>query len=313
MQVLADHCDRVGVLERRRTGEQMKSRGGQRILVRAAVDVGTRQLLGRRVGHRPHRDIGLGDTADVGEVARYAEVRQQDSAFPVLGVGEQDVGGLDVAVQQAAVVCVVERAGDGLQDGAHLMDRHPVPVALLDQSGGIGPLDVVHGNPELTVEFAAIVDADDVRVPQRCRKVGLAVEPLAELGIRGDRLGEHLDHVATGQPGVQCQIDLGHAAGAELPQDRVAGKRRTAGEGKARSAGLGVVLYRRRLGVRGRVDGRNAAKQVRDRRGRYRLKARAQGRTGQTRVAQQPSPGINAPGGPFVSLPSVVTPSFLGT
>jgi hypothetical protein len=30
------------------------------------------------------------------------------------------------------------------------------------------------------------------------------------------------------------------------------------------------------------------------------VKARAQGLTGQTRVAQQPSPGIKAPGGSFV-------------
>ena len=59
----------------------MKSRGGQRILVRAAVDVGSRQLFGRGVGDRSDGDIGLGDTADVAEVARYTEVRQQDSAI----------------------------------------------------------------------------------------------------------------------------------------------------------------------------------------------------------------------------------------
>ena len=76
VQVLADHRDRVGVLERRRTGEQMKGRGGQGILISPAIDVGTRQLLGCGVGHRTDRDVGLGDAADVGQVARNAEVRQ---------------------------------------------------------------------------------------------------------------------------------------------------------------------------------------------------------------------------------------------
>ncbi len=76
----------------------------------------------------------------------------------------------------------------------------------------------------MPVEFAPIVHADDVRVPQRRREIGLPVEPFAEFGIRGDRLGEDLDHVAAGQPGMQRQINLGHAAGAQLPQDRVAGE-----------------------------------------------------------------------------------------
>ena len=104
------------------------------------------------------------------------------------------------------------------------MDRHAVLVALFHQPGRVGALDVVHRDPELTVEFAAIVDADDVRVPQRRSEIGLPVEPFAELGVRGDRLGEDLDHVATRQPGMQSQIDLGHPAGAQRPQDGVAGE-----------------------------------------------------------------------------------------
>ncbi len=145
-------------------------------------------------------------------------------------MGEQDVGGFDVAVQQAAVVGVIERTRDGADDVAHLVDRHAVRVALFHQPAGIGALDIIHGNPELTVEFAAVVDSDDVRMPQRCGQIGFPVEPVAEFAIRGDRLGEDLDHIAPRQPGVQRQIDLGHTAGAERPQDGVAGKRRTARE-----------------------------------------------------------------------------------
>jgi hypothetical protein len=35
----------------------------------------------------------------------------------------------------------------------------------------------IHGNPQLTVVLAAIMNADDMRVPQGRRKVSLAAEP----------------------------------------------------------------------------------------------------------------------------------------
>ena len=74
------------VLERRRTGQQMKSRCGQGVLVCPPVDVGTRQLFRCGVGNRAHGDIGFGDAADVAKVASYTEVRQQDATFALFGV-----------------------------------------------------------------------------------------------------------------------------------------------------------------------------------------------------------------------------------
>ena len=298
VQVLADDGDRVGVLERRRTGQQMKSRCGQGVLVCPPVDVGTRQLFRCGVGNRAHGDIGFGDAADVAKVASYTEVRQQDATFALFGVGEQDVGGFDVAVQQPAIVGIVKRAGDGLDDGAHLVDRHAVLIALLYQPGGIGAVDVVHGDPQLTVEFAAVVHTDDVRVPKRCGEICLPVEPFAELTIRGDRLGEDLNHIATRQPRVQGQIDLGHPAGAQRAQDRVAGERRAARDRRARPGGVTPVvqpIQLRGFRVRSRADRRDAARQVRGC-GRKRLRARARGPTRQTRVAEQPSAAIESPG-----------------
>src|SRR5262249_40138418 len=66
------------------------------------------------------------------------------------------------------------------------------------------------------------------------------------------------------------------------------------------------------LRIRGRADRWNSAKKVREGARGQRVKARAEGLTGQTRVAQQPSPGINAPGGSFV-LVQLVAPSSLST
>ena len=50
VQVLPDHRDRIGVPVWRRTGEQVKCGRRQRVLVGAAVDRSTQQLLGGRVG-----------------------------------------------------------------------------------------------------------------------------------------------------------------------------------------------------------------------------------------------------------------------
>ena len=125
-------------------------------------------------------------------------------------------------MQQAAIVGVIECARDGLKNRVHLVDRHPVLVTLFHQPGRVGALDVVHRDPELTVEFTTIVDADDVRVPQRGGEIGLPVEPFAKLAVRGDGLGEDFDHIAARQPGMQSQIDLGHPAGAQRSQDGVA-------------------------------------------------------------------------------------------
>ena len=68
-------------------------------MVGAAIDVRPDELLGGSVGNGAHRDVGLGDSADVGELTGNTEVRQQDSAIILVGMGQQDVGGLDVAVQ----------------------------------------------------------------------------------------------------------------------------------------------------------------------------------------------------------------------
>ena len=155
---------------------------------------------------------------------------KQNSLIARSRVGQQDVGGLDVAVQQVALVRVVQRLGDGDHDLGDLGLGHPVRVALPQQPRRVGAVDIVHRDPELALEVAAIVHTDDVRMPQRGRDVGLAVEPLAILVVRRHRRGQYLERIAPRQPRMLGQIDLTHAAGAEHPDDGVPGERRTIGQ-----------------------------------------------------------------------------------
>src|SRR5262249_60735867 len=107
------------MLIRPRTREKIKRGGGQRVLVGAPVNVLASQLFGCGVGDRPPVEICGGESADIALLPGYSEVGQQDSSYTVFWICEQDVGRLDVAMQQSPLMGVVERAGHRGDDGAH--------------------------------------------------------------------------------------------------------------------------------------------------------------------------------------------------
>ena len=84
---------------------------------------------------------------------------------------------------------VIERVSDSGDDLEHLGFRHPGWIPAAQQLGGVGSLDVVHRQPQLAFEFAAVVDADDVGMPQLRGDVGFAAESLPVLVVRGQRGG----------------------------------------------------------------------------------------------------------------------------
>ena len=60
-----------------------------------------------------------------------------------------------------------------------------------------------------------------MRVIQGGDRAGLALEPLLQIGIGGDVLGEHLDGDGAVQPGVASLVDLALATRAEGGLDLV--------------------------------------------------------------------------------------------
>ena len=97
--------------------------------------------------------------------------------------GEQDVGGLDVAVQHPASVGRVERGAD-LADDARGPERLDAPLRG-DQRAQVGALDETHHDEEHAVLVAGIEDGDDVRVVDRGRDPRLAPKALAEALLPG--------------------------------------------------------------------------------------------------------------------------------
>src|SRR5690606_21721471 len=104
---------------------------------------------------------------------------------------EQDVVGLEIAVDDAAPVRLVERAADLDED---LVDPGDVEARLLHLGGERAPLDELHDDEERSVlELAEVVELDRVRVRELDDRLGLAVEARDELRVLRELGVQRLD------------------------------------------------------------------------------------------------------------------------
>ena len=97
---------------RRLAGERVEQHAAQRVDVGARVDALAADLLGRDVAERPDPLARAAQPGARAQALGQPEVRE----VRVVAGAEQDVGGLDVAVDQAARVRGVERAADLVDD-----------------------------------------------------------------------------------------------------------------------------------------------------------------------------------------------------
>ena len=103
--------------------EHLVADDAERVEVAAAVDLALAGgLLGRHVRRRADRHAGRGEPRSR-PFASMARAMPKSVTIGAAGVGvEQDVVGLDVAVDDAALVRVGERVGDLAQDAPRLVD-----------------------------------------------------------------------------------------------------------------------------------------------------------------------------------------------
>ena len=177
----------------------------------------------------PDRQPGLGQAiVRPRQGPRDAEVGHERGAV----AGEQQVLGLDVAVDHAVPVGVLERPGGLGGDPERLVHRQlPLPPEPVAERLA---LDERHGEPELAGGLARVVDGEDVRVLQPGGELDLALEALG-----AERVGQvgvqHLERDRPVVPQVLGEEDRGHAAPPELALEGVGcGKRRL----QAASGGL---------------------------------------------------------------------------
>ncbi len=217
---VADQVERVQDRrppERRPAGEHLVERGPQGVLVGGRPGLlGPARLLGGHVAGR----------AEDRPAARLGRVGLQPLDQPEVGdlgrpvAREQDVGRLDVAVDDPAAVGHVHGPGQRLDDPGRVLDGLRLGGDPLRQAAPIEELQREIGQ---AVVLADLEDLDDVRVVDGGDGAGLGLEAGQVAGSRAGAGEDHLERDQAVEPGLPRLVDDPHAALAQHPQDLVAG------------------------------------------------------------------------------------------
>ena len=201
--------------------------------VRTLVDGPSASLLGGHVGRgaqdEPGRGAGVGERGGLRQVRRrgsrpFPRFRETEVEDLHLAVRRQlHVRGLEVAVDDALLVRLLERLGDLPRDWQRLVrcDRSP-----LQPLGEVLALDQLHGDQVNRRAIAKrgrleAIELCDVRVVERGEQLRLALEAREPVGVGGERGGQQLQSHLAAEPRVRRAVDLAHAAGADRPDDLV--------------------------------------------------------------------------------------------
>ncbi len=235
VDVLHGDLDRRVARERHLAGEHLVENDAGRVEVGRRGHRRPARLLRREVLRGAHDRAGLGHLR--GALARDAEVGHLQPRLVRLHLlicRDEHVVRLDVAVDDPVPVREAERLEQLLRvrDGGSDRER----AARHDQLLEAAALDHLHGDVVRPLGLAAVVDGDDVRVREAGRGLRLAPEALDEEVVAGVAVVEDLDGDAAPELLVLGEVDVRHAAGAELSQDPVAAVEERVDEG-VRGAG----------------------------------------------------------------------------
>lgn len=208
--------DRDGAaLERPPAGEHPVQHDASRIEVGPLVDALASNLLGRHVGGRAD---------DCPRLRQAAAVEMGDAEIGDLdppAAGQDDVRRLDVAMDDAVLVAVLQPGEQPRHDHRHLIRRQRLPR----QQPGTerGALDVLHDDVGELFGLAVVVDADDVGTVQPSGGLGLAAETAAERGVLRILVvqRQRLDRHPAGDGRVPRFVDGPHRAAADTGADLI--------------------------------------------------------------------------------------------
>ena len=137
---------------------------------------------------------------------------------------EQDVGGLDVAVDDAARVRGVERAAD-LGDDVRGARRVQALRGAHERAQVASPRRSASRCTATAVALARVVDRDDVAGGRsRRRRATRATKRSRNVGVLGQLRGDELQRDGAVEVELERAVDHAHAAAARDPQDAVAGE-----------------------------------------------------------------------------------------
>ena len=135
--------------------------------------------------------------------------------------GEDQVGRLDVAVDHAPLVGVLQ-AQRRLVDEVAGVD-HRQRAAGLHHLRQVFPVDVLHGKDDALTEPHGRVGGDDILVLQLGGRLDLTEEPVAHAGPLDQLPADDLEHFQSPHELVPGEVDHPHPAAPQLADDLVVG------------------------------------------------------------------------------------------
>ena len=217
-------CVQLLAAKRRAAGQQLVQQHAQRVDVAARVDVELvdLRLLGRHVFQRADDRPEAGDQRLVGQLLPgrlgHAEVDDLRHRLAVIE-GDQHVGGLEVAVDDALLMRVLHRLADRDEQFQPLPRREVVLVAV---AGDGHALDEIHDEVRpATAGGAAVQHAGDVRVVHQGQRLPLGLEAGDDLPGVHAGLDQLDGDQALDRLGLLGHPDAAHAALADLLNELV--------------------------------------------------------------------------------------------
>ena len=216
-QYLGDDGLRGGPTERRLAQQHLIGHRAKRIDIASRGDLPLpHRLLGAHVVRGAQRHPGLGHPGAAGTAHGQGDAEVGDEGGAVV---EEDVLRLDVAVDDAVAVGVIQRRGNFARDPNRVRNRQLfLPVQPISQRF---PFHEGHHVVRGAVYLSRVDQAEDVGVLQSGDGANLSDEP-----VGADHGGELGPQDFDGDPAsvfqVLGEIHGGHAALAQLPLDAVA-------------------------------------------------------------------------------------------
>ena len=136
-------------------------------------------------------------------------------------VGDYDVGGLDVAVQNAMLVCIAHTVENGLEEGADAI-LHNQSAHIADIGVEVFAVGIFHD--EVDVSFLVnviVVESHDVGMIQFCQLLGLVLEELPRETVGHIGFDDLDGHLLLADKLVFSQINSAHTACSDKLDDAV--------------------------------------------------------------------------------------------
>jgi hypothetical protein len=166
----------------------------------------------------------LDDITPAGSVAL---ARPKSSTLTVPSVRNLDVRGLQVPVDDPQLVSGFQGLGYLLRDRQCLVDWNP---ASSNSVGERLPLHQLHHERTAAVRPFQAVDLRDVRMVQRCQRLGFTLETCQPLGVEGHSFRQHFNRDLPSEVRIRRPIHLSHAPHADKGGDFIRAEVSTNGQ-----------------------------------------------------------------------------------